>query len=245
MPHRLRTALGGLTTGLLGLGACQTPETPERPPRLVPLLETMAPRYRPILNRQDTLESFWAPDSLYTDILFQLSNAHRSQVLLRVQFVPASVAAAARLDTLTFRRTYLRLEEYEQPGYHWDFFAEASTEPKVAETADGTPLRMSITYSWRLALLEHRRWPAGNTYERNSYLMDYPFGPVAEARVSDSVVYVRAYPLRPDRPRPDTLYTYFQHGKRRKRIPVVADQLDTTRQALLRLSFRVLSHSDN
>lgn len=229
--------------GLLLLGACQTPETPELPPRLAPLLETTAPHYRPLLNRQDTLESFWAPDSLYADSLFQLSNAHRSQVLLRVRFVPASVAAQARLDTLKFRRPDLRLEEYEQPGYHWDFFAAASSEPKVMETADRTPLRLSVTYSWRLALLEYRRWPAGNSYERNSYLMDYPFGPVATARVSDSVVYVRVYPLLPDRPRPDTLYTYFQNGERRKRIPVVTDQLDTTRQALLRLSFRVLSHS--
>lgn len=231
--------------GLGLLGACHPAEEPERPPRLAPLLETTAPRYRPLPNRQDTLESFWAPDSLYADSLFQISNAYRSRVLLRVRFVPASVAAATGLDTLTFRRTYLRLEEYEQPGYHWDFFADASTEPKVAETADRTPLRMSITYSWRLALLEHQRWPAGNTYERNSYLMDYPFGPVASARVSDSVVYVRVYPLLPDCPRPDTLYTYFQRGERRKRIPVVADQLDTTRQALLRLSFRVLSHSAN
>jgi hypothetical protein len=81
----------------------------------------------------------------------------------------------------------------------------------------------SLTYSWRLALLEQRRWLAGNSYERNTYLKDYPFGPVATAYVSDSVVYVRAYPLLPDRPRPDILYAYFQHGERRTRIPAIAD----------------------
>ena len=73
--------------------------------------------------------------------------------------------------------------------------------------------------------------------------MDYPFATVAESRVSDSAMYIRAYPLLADQPRPDTLYTYYHRGERHKRIPLVADQLDTTRQVLRRLSFRVLSHS--
>ena len=102
---------------------------------------------------------------------------------------------------------------------------------------------MTLVYAWRLGLLEYRRGPAGNTYERNNYQLDYPFGAVATARVSDSVAYLRVFPMLARQPRPDTLYTYYSGGQRRKRIPLLADQRDTTRHALLRLSFRVLHHS--
>lgn len=68
---------------------------------------------------------------------------------------------------------------------------------------------------------------------------------MAEARVSDLVVYIRAFPLLAHQPRPDTLYTYYRDGEHRKRIPLVADRPDTARQTLIRLSFRVLSHSAN
>ncbi|MGI4873790.1 MAG: hypothetical protein ACRYFX_21735 [Janthinobacterium lividum] len=229
-----------LLAGLL-LAGCR-PDQSDLPPPLKPLLETLPARYRSLPDRQDTLTSYWAPDSLLLDSLFNFTSAHRSQVLLRVQRVPASVAAAARLDTLRFRRPAFRFEEYERPGYHWDFF-NSQLAPTVPETTDGVPLRMALTYSSRLALVEYQRWPGGNSYQRNDYLMDYPFGAVAEAQVSDSVVYIRAYPLLADRPRPDTLYTYYHDGPRRKRIPLVVDQPDTTRQVLLRLSFRVLQHS--
>jgi hypothetical protein len=84
---------------------------------------------------------------------------------------------------------------------------------------------------------------AGNSYERNATY--YNFGVEAVTRVSDSVVYVRAFPLLADQPRLDTLYTYCHGGPRRKRIPLVAGRPDTTRHSLLRLSFREFSHSAN
>ena len=232
-----------LAAALPLLGACRPDSPPEAPPRLKPLLETLAVSYRP-LNRQDTLSSFWAPDSLIADSTFQFTDAYCSRVLLRVRFVPASAATAAGLDTLRFRRTYLGLEEYTRPGYHWNFFTGRNPEPTVASTADEVPLRMALTYSWRLALLEHQAWPGTSVvHERNAYLMDYPFETVATARVSDSVVYVRAFALLASQPLPDTLFTYYRGGPQRKRIPLVADRPDTTHHALLRLSFRVLHHS--
>jgi hypothetical protein len=45
-----------LAAAPLLLGACRSDSPLELPPRLKPLLETLAPRYRP-LNRQDTLAS--------------------------------------------------------------------------------------------------------------------------------------------------------------------------------------------
>ncbi len=235
------------------LGACRPDSPPELPPCLKPLLETLSVRYRP-LNRQDTLTSYWAPDSLWADSLFHLTDAHRSQLLLRVRFVPASVAATAGLDTLRFRRPASQLELYPQPGYHWNFYAGRSPEIDLTETADKVPLRLALTTTWRYSLSEYRRWrheaaDDPRTEERNNYLVDYPFGVAAEARVSDSVAYVRVFPMRPRVPRPDTLYPYLAYQRpfplRHQRIPLVADQPDTTRHALLRLSFRVLHHSAN
>ena len=240
-----------LAATLFLLAACQPDSPPELPPRLKPLLETLAPRYRP-LNRQDTLSSYWAPDSCWADSLFQLTDAYRSQLLLRVRFVPASLATATGLDTLHFRRPYYRFEPYPRPGYHWDFYSGRSLKPDLTETADKVPLRLALTTTWRYSLSENRRWrheaaDDPRTEERNTYLVDYPFEVAAEARVSDSVAYVRVFPMRPRVPRPDTLYPYTSYQPpfplRHQRIPAVADQPDTTRQALLRLSFRVLHHS--
>ncbi|RZK52021.1 MAG: hypothetical protein EOO59_14220 [Hymenobacter sp.] len=226
-----------LAAALPLLGACRPDASSEAPPRLKPLLETLPTGYRPF-NRQDTLASYWAPDSLVTDSLFAFTAAHRSQVLLRVRFVPASAVAAARLDTLRFRRTTsTSLAEYNRPGYCWEFFPGRYWVPDLTETPDRVPLRLRMQYEWRLSLRESRG------YERNRYLVDYPFETVAQARVSDSVVYVRAVPMLADQPRLDTLYPYYRGGLHHRRIPMVADAPDTTRHALLRLSFRVLSHS--
>jgi len=247
----MRTTRLLLAAALPLLGACRPDAPPEPPPRLKPLLETLGTRYRP-LTRQDTLSSYWAPDSLWADSLFHLTDAYRSQVLLRAQFVPASVAAAAGLDTLRFRRPSSRLELYPHPGYQWSFYSGRSQEIDLTETADKVPLRLALAPTWRYVLSEYRRWPHEaaddpRTEERNAYLVDYPFGVAAEARVSDSVAYVRVFPMRPRVPRPDTLYPYLAHQRpfpwRHQRIPLVADQPDTTRHALLRLRFRVLHHS--
>ncbi len=250
MKHFYAILLGGLAAVGLGTSACQ-PDWQELPPRLKPLLETLPAYYRP-LNRQDTLASYWVPDSLLADSLFSYTPAYRSLVLMRVRFVPASAAAAAGLDTLSFRRPYFRPEERNRPGYFWDFYSGRSTEPDLTEAAGEVPLRLALTYTWRYGLFEQRRWrheaaDDPRTYERNAYTLDYPFGVAAEARVSDSVAYVRVFPMRPYVPRPDTLYPYTVYGPPvrhlTKHIPLVADQPDTTRQALLRLSFRVLHHS--
>jgi hypothetical protein len=233
------------------LGACRPDTPPELPPRFKPLLETLPAYYRP-LNQQDTLESYWAPDSLLADSLFTFTSAYRSQVLLRVRFVPASAAAAAGLDTLRFRRPSFRLIDYKRPGYQWDFYSNCSAVADLTESPEHVPLRLALSYSWRFLLSERRRWQHEDladtlTYERNTYMINYPFEVAAEARVSDSVAYVRVFPMRPSQPRPDTLYRYLAHSlpirHRTKRIPFVADEPDTTRQALLRLSFRMLHHS--
>jgi hypothetical protein len=232
------------------LGACHS-ESQELLPRLKPLLETLPAHYRP-LNRQDTLASYWIPDSVATDSLFTPS--YRSQIVMRVQFVPASVAAATRLDTLRFRQPALQAEEYKRPGYHWNFSSSRSPVTDLTTAAQDVPLHLALSYLWSFTLLERRRWryqdpDDARTYERNEYTMIYPFGVAAAARVSDSVAYVRVFPMRPHQSRPDTLYSYYAHGLpiqlRAKRIPCVADQPDTTRQALLRLSFRVIQHSAN
>jgi hypothetical protein len=177
----------------------------------------------------------WSKNRIY--------NSLKSYLLVR--FVPPSAVAAARLDTLTFSRPAFDFCKDDRSGYEWEFFFGSNLEPTLTETPDGVSLRMALTDSNRLALQVYRRWPAGNYCERNAYLLEHNFGVEAVARVSDSVVYVHAYPLLADQPRPDKLYTYYRGGPHRKRIPAVADRPDTTRHALHRLSFRELSHSAN
>jgi len=250
----MRTTRLLLAAALPLLGACRPDAPPELPPRLKPLLEALPTRYCPF-DRQDTLTSYWAPDSLLADSLFQFTEAHRSQVLLRVQFVPASVAAAAGLDTARVRLPHSLSEAYalseeNRPGYQWNFFPGRNAKPDLTETPDGVPLRLHMQYEWRLALTEYQPWPPGSSpasraYERNSYLVDYLFQTAVVTRVSDSVAYVRAVPMLGRQPRPDTLYPYYHSGLHHQRIPLVADMPDTTRHALLRLSFRVLNHSPN
>lgn len=62
--------------------------------------------------------------------------------------------------------------------------------------------------------------------------MHDPCGVAAETRVSDSVAYVRAFPMQPRVPQPHTLYPYFAYQQllplRHQRTPLVADQPDTT-----------------
>ncbi|RTQ49004.1 hypothetical protein EJV47_15555 [Hymenobacter gummosus] len=114
----------------------------------------------------------------------------------------------------------------------------------MAEDAQGQPRQLFSTATARLILTEQRRRRrTGTTYERNAYLMDYPFQPVALAKVSDSVAYVRAYLLRARVPQPSVVYPDYPSSRPKRRIPRVADQPDTTRLATLRLSFYQLSRS--
>lgn len=78
-------------------------------------------------------------------------------------------------------------------------------------------MRLALTYTWRYSLFEQRRWgheasDDPRTCGRNAYTTDYPFGVAAEGRVSDSVAYVRVFPMRPSQPRSDTLYPYYVYG---------------------------------
>jgi len=225
------------------VAACEAPYK-EPPISTAPLLETLPAHYRPI-NRQDTLESYWAPYEDLEDSLFQYTEAHRSLVLVRAQFVPASAMHQNGLDTLTFQNTF-HDSHLNRTGYHWYFGYHHDTQPEVTRDTNEEPQRLALPITNRLLLTEYRRWKTNDAvYDRNSYSVDYPFHTVAIAPVSDSVVYVRAYPLRPNVPRPDTLYTYFHQGEKKKRLPCVADVVDSTYQATIRFSFRVLRHSPN
>ena len=234
-----RHLAGGLSACLALLAACQPPAK-EAPLPTAPLLETLPANYRP-LDRQDTLTSDYTPDSGRAAGSVRPGAAPRPRVLVRAQFVAASAMRRAGRDTLTFRHTYGPLYADDYTGYAWQFSYLCDRSYDLPEDADGLPLRLRRRLTTRLALVEYRRRPEnGAVYRGDEYLLDYPFYPVAQAIVSDSVLYVRAYAVRPDAPRPDTLVTYFRHGPHQKRVSYAADQLDTTRQATIRFSFRPL-----
>ena len=239
---RYRTPLPLAIGGLL-LSACRPDAPPEKPLPTAPLLEAVPAGYRAV-DRQDTLDSYYAPYEAYEDSTFQLTEAHRSRALVRVRFVPASALRRSGLDTLTFRHLHTELGAVDQAGYFWHFPAETQQADSLAEDAQGQPRQLFSTASARLVLTEYRRRRnADVTYDRNSYLMDYAFQPVAIAKVSDSVVYVRAFLLRLGVPQPSVVYPDYPTSRPKRRISHVADQPDTTRMATLRLSFRQLSRS--
>jgi hypothetical protein len=184
----MRTIRLLLAAALPLLGACRPDAPPEPPPRLKPLLETLVTRYRP-LTRQDTLSSYWAPDSLWADSLFHLTDA----------YAPG-------------------------PGPHVALCPER-IPPLTARSGRRPAHRGAQCLLGGLSLRRGGRGPRQR------------LGGV-RARVSAAA---------PRVPRPDTLYPYLAHQRpfpwRHQRIPLVADQPDTTRHALLRLSFRVLHHS--
>ncbi|UOQ53403.1 hypothetical protein [Hymenobacter cellulosivorans] len=229
-------------TGLL-LTACHNDQPAEKPLPTGPLLDAVPTGYRPT-DRQDTLESYYAPYEAYEDSTFQLDTTYRSLALVRVRFVSASTLRRTHLDTLTFRHLHTELGFDNQTGYFWDLTPQPNRADSLAEGADGTPLKLFSTYTVRLILTEYRRRRnTGVAYDRNSYLMDYPFQPVSVAKVSDSVLYVRAFLYRARVPQPSVVYPDYPSSRPQRRIPHVADQPDTTRLATLRFSFRQLHRS--
>jgi hypothetical protein len=230
-----------LLPALAILAACHPAAPAERLPA-VPLLEAVPAGYRPVAQ-QDTLPSYWAPPEAYAHNDFTFSPAYLSQVVLRVQLVPASAARRAPLDTLTFHRAG-RGYGLGQGGLSWVFGLPPRqlTSALLGERGEAVKVFSAITYP--LVISEEAVNKAGYRYTRNRYTTDYPFCPVAVARLGDSAAYVRAYLLQANLPRPDTLYATSRTGPA-QRLPHEADRLDTTRQVLLRFSLHQLRHSAN
>jgi len=229
-----------LLPALALLFACRPDVPTERLPN-VPLLEAVPAGYRPVA-RQDTLPSYWAPPEAYIHNEFAFTPAHLSQIVLRVQLIPSAATRRAPLDTLTFHRV--------NSGYglgreslNWVFGPPRwLTSALLGE--HGEAVKVFSAYTHPLVITEEAVNKAGYRYSRNRYITDYPFCPVAVARLGDSITYVRAYPLQANLPRPDTLYAADRNGPA-QRLPHEADRLDTTQQVLLRFSLHQLRHSPN
>ena len=226
--------------GLAGLLAACHPASPDYSLPAVPLLEAVPAGYRPV-NQQDTLYSDWAPPATLADPSFNFTSAHRSAVLLQVRLVPASVARRSRLDTLTF---YAARSGHglNRDGLSWILDLGTRHLHSAMLDARGKPAKVFSALTYPLVVTEERVSAAGYIYVRNRYTIQYPFCPVAVARRSDSLVYVRAYLVQANVPRADTLYQDSDTALP-LRLPHEADRLDTTRQALLCFRLRQLRHS--
>ncbi len=221
------------------LAACRPDAPTERLPA-APLLEAVPAGYRPV-NQTDTLPSYWAPPEAYVNNAFDFTPAHRSEVQLQVQLVPASAAHGPGLDTLAFHR----LSSHYGLGwksFYWVFDVLPRRLTSALLDGQGAPAKVFTARLYSLVIVEEAVNKAGYRYTRNRYTVEYPFCPVAAARVNDSVAYVRAYLLRGNVPRPDTLYAAGRTDPP-QRLPHAADQPDTTRQVLLRFRLRQLRHS--
>lgn len=231
-----------LLPALALLVATCRPDAPiERLPT-APLLEAVPAGYRPVAQ-QDTLPSYWAPPEAYVHNAFDFTPAQLSQIVLRVQLVPASAARRAPLDTLTFHRASSGYG-LGQEGLNWVFGLPPRrlTSARLGERGEAVKVFSARTYP--LVIAEEAVNQAGYRYTRNRYTIEYPFCPVAVVRVGDSIVYARAYLLQANLPQPDTLYAASRNGPV-QRLPHEADRLDTTRQVLLRFSLHQLRHSTN
>ena len=238
----MRTFLLACGVLLAGLAACRPDAPAERLPA-APLLEGVPAGYRPI-DRTDTLPSYLAPPEAYVNNAFDFTPTQLTQlskVQLRVQLVPASAAHSARLDTLTFHGAssgYGRGRE----GLNWRFGLPSRRLTSALLDSRDEPVKVFTARLYPLVITEESVNKAGYLYTRNRYTVEYPFCPVAVARVGDSIAYARAYLLRGNVPRPDTLYAASSTDPP-QRLPHEADHLDTTRQVLLRFSLRQLRHS--
>lgn len=221
------------------LAACH-PDTPAERWPTVPLLNAVPPGYRPV-ERTDTLLSYWAPPEAYVNHSFDFTPAQRSEVQLQVQLVPTSAAPSSGIDTLTFHRISSHY------GLGWKNFSWVfGLPPRRLMSAlldnQGAPAKVFTARLHPLVIMEEAVDKAGYRYTRNRYTAEYPFCPVAAARVSDSVAYAYAYLLRGNVPQPDTLYAAGSTSLP-QRLPHEADRPDTARQVLLRFRLRQLRHS--
>ncbi|MBF9221328.1 hypothetical protein [Hymenobacter ruricola] len=96
----MRTFLSVCGALAMSLAACRPDAPTERLPT-APLLEAVPAGYRPV-ERTDTLSSYWAPPKAYVNNAVDFTPAHRSEVQLQVQLVPASAARVPGIDTRTF-----------------------------------------------------------------------------------------------------------------------------------------------
>lgn len=221
------------------LAACR-PEAPAERLPTAPLLEAVPAGYCPT-NQTDTLRSYWAPPEAYAHNSFDFIPAQLSEVVLRVQLVPASAAHGPGLDTLTFHRAGSGYK-LGRAGLNWQFGLPPRWLTSALLDEQGEPVKVFSARFFPLVVTEEAVSRAGYRYTRNRYPVDYPFCPVAVAHAGDSVIYARAYLLHANLPRPDTLYAASSTGPR-QRLPHAADRLDTTRQVLLRFSLHQLRHS--
>jgi hypothetical protein len=226
--------------GLASLLAACHPTSPDHSLPDVPLLEAVPAGYRSV-NQQDTLYSDWAPPAARTSPSFDFTSAHRSAVLLQVRLIPASVARRPEFDTLTF---YAMRSGHgmNRDGLSWIFDLGVRHLQSTLRDARGEPAKVFSALYYPLVVTEERVSATGYIYVRNRYTIEYPFCPVAVARRSDSLVYVRAYLVQANVPQADTLYQDSDKTPPR-RLPHEADRLDTTRQALLCFRLRQLRHS--
>jgi hypothetical protein len=223
------------------LAACRPDAPAERLPT-APLLETVPAGYRPV-EQTDTLASYWAPPEAYVNNTFDFTPAQRSEVQLQVQLVPASAAQGPGLDTLTFHGVQSGYG-LGREGLNWVFGMPPRRLTSALLTDQGAPAKAFTARLYPLVIVEESVNKAGYRYARNRYTAEYPFCPVAVARVDDSVAYVRAYLLRANVPQSDTLYAAGRTDPP-QRLPYEADRPDTTRQVLLRFRLRQLQHSIN
>ncbi|MBO2012188.1 hypothetical protein [Hymenobacter negativus] len=221
------------------LAACRPDVATERLPT-APLLETVPAGYRPV-ERTDTLPSYWAAPEAYANNAFDFTPAYLSQVQLQVQLVPASAAHGPAFDTLTFHGVTSGYG-LGREGLNWIFGVPPRRLTSALLDSRGEPAKVFTATFYSLVITEESVNKAGYRYTRNRYTTEYPFCPVAVAHAGDSVAYVRAYLLRGNMPRPDTLYAASSTSPP-QHLPHEADRPDTTRQVLLRFSLRQLRHS--
>lgn len=235
----MRTLLFVCGALAVGLAACRPDAPAERLPT-ASLLEAMPAGYRPV-DRTDTLTSYWAPPEAYVNDVFDFTTAQLSKVQLQVQLVPASAAHGAGLDTLTFHGASSGYG-LGREGFNWVFSLPPRQLTSALLDSRGEPAKVFTARLYSLVITEESVSKTGYRYTRNRYTVEYPFCPVVVARIGDSVAYARAYLVRGNVPRPDTLYAASSTGPP-QRLPHEADHLDTTRQVLLRFSLRQLRHS--
>lgn len=159
-----------------------------------------------------------------------------------MQLVPASTAHTAILDTLLSRPLCSSYGlAHEKLNGFFDWRPRRLTSALLDERGGSVKVFTARTYA--SVVTEEAVNKAGYRYDRNRYNVEYPFCPVAVARLSDSVAYVRAYLLRANCSRPDTLYAASSTGPTH-RLLHEADRINTTRQ-VLRLGLHRLRHSPN
>jgi hypothetical protein len=221
------------------LAACRPDVPAERLPT-APLLEAVPAGYRPV-EQTDTLSSYWAPPEAYVNNAFDFTPAQRSEVRLQVELVPASAAHGPGFDTLTFHRASSGYG-LGREGLNWIFIVPPRQLTSALLDGRGKPAKVFTAILYPLVIAEEAVNKAGYRYARNRYTVEHPFCPVAVAQISDSLAYVRAYLLRGNVPRADTLYAVSRTGPL-QRLPHEADRPDTTRQVLLRFRLQQLRHS--